>query len=108
MGSALLSASFFVNAGKTNNAIIDQLMVDEEYGMVFIRAIGDTENQPECSGNGQWSYVLPLNSEIQKGTMTSFLLSAYMGGKRIQLIGKNSCDTFSSIETLKRIEFVSQ
>ncbi len=109
-GAILASLSVAASAGKTSSAIIDQMMIDESYGgVIFIRAMGEAESQPECSGsNGQWDYVLPLKSELQKDTMTSFLLSAYMAGKRVQLIGNGTCDSFSSIETLRRVEFESQ
>lgn len=106
VGSILMSISIFVFGGKTSSAKIEQMMIDEDYGgLIFIRAVGEIQNAPECAANGQWSYVLPLNSELQKTTMTSFLLVAYTTGKAVQLIGKNSCNEFNSIETLKRIEF---
>ncbi len=109
VGAALVSLSTFVSAGKTSNAEIDRMMIDEAYGgLIFIRVDGATENMPECSTNGTWQYVLSLDTELQRETMTSFLLSAYIAGKKVQLIGKDVCDKFGSIETLKRIEFESQ
>lgn len=95
-------------AGQVASGKILQMMVNTQHStdMLFVRISGNLTGTPSCNINGAWQFVLPLDNELQKDTITSFLLSAYMSGKNIRLDGNNLCDTFSSIETLTRVEFL--
>ena len=102
----VMLASFQAVASDMKNATILKMMVDTANGdKIFIKASGDVATTPSCATNSSWQFVLPLNSELTKETMTSFLLSAHMAGKKVRLVGNNLCDTYNSIETLRRIEF---
>ncbi len=104
----IMMSAFSVNAGQVSNGKILRMMVNTQNSpeMIFIRVSGDLTNTPSCNINEMWQFVLPLSTEFQKDTITSFLLSAYMSGKSIRLDGNGACDTFSSIETLTRLEFI--
>jgi predicted small integral membrane protein len=95
-------------ASDMRHATIQKMMVDTTHGdRLFIRATGTAGSFPGCSTNGSWQYVLPLDTELKKDTMMSLILTAYVAGKEVRLIGKDLCDSFSTIETLRRIEFES-
>lgn len=99
------SMSFFVNAGEVRQATIEKMMIDSTHGeIVLIRVVGNGFNISTCSVNSTWQFVMPLTTEVQKGAMTSFLLSAYMAGKKVRLIGSGICEAFSGVETFNRIE----
>jgi len=102
----LLSASAF--SGQVTNGKILRIMVNTQVGtdMLFIQVSGDLTDSPMCSTNGVWQFVLPLSNELQKDTVTSFLLSAYMSGALVRIDGSGTCDTFGSIETMTRFEFL--
>lgn len=104
--SALILLGAQAAASDMRNATIQKMMVDTTHGdKIFIKAAGNIDSLPSCSTNGTWQYVLPLNTELQKDTMTSMLLSAYMAGKKVRLTGSGVCDSYGSIETLNRVEF---
>ncbi|EAQ64326.1 hypothetical protein MED121_04383 [Marinomonas sp. MED121] len=114
MRSGFIGVLFFLvssvlSAGETQQGIIDKMMVSTSHGnMVFVRVLGNEVNHPTCSDNLTWQFVMPQSEEIQKGVMTSFLLSAYMSGKKVRIIGSGDCLTYHGIETLTRIELESQ
>lgn len=94
-------------AGTMSRGQITKLMVDANHGdKIFVRVQGSVVDAPECSNNGAWQYVLPLDSELRRGAMMSFLLSAHIAGKQVRLDGKGVCDVYSTIETLTRVEFL--
>lgn len=107
LATLLLLLSSGVLAGSVSGTLITRLMVDRSQGeRIFIRIDGAVANSPSCNTNGTWQFVLPLTTEFEKDTITSLLLSAHMANKKVRLDGNNTCDSFSSIETLKRVEFV--
>lgn len=98
----------YAMASDIQNVKLERLMVDTAHGdKLFVKVSGAAPQGPECSINGTWQYVLALDTELKKGTMTSFLLSAYMSGSSDRLIGTDSCEVYGSIETLRRIEFLN-
>lgn len=103
----LLLITTQASAGQVARGKILKMMVNTVNSpMLFVRISGELSGTPSCNTNGTWQFVLPLGTEIEKNTMTSLLLSAYISGKEVRLDGNNTCDTFSSIETLTRFEFV--
>lgn len=102
----LVGLSIEAGASDMRNATIQKMMVDTHHGdKLFIKATGSVDSLPSCSINGTWQYLLPLDTELKKDTMTSLLLSAYMAGKKVRLTGSGQCDSYNTIETLRRIEF---
>jgi len=103
----IFSFSFSSLASDVQGVKILRLMVDTVHGdKLFVKIDKVAEDVPDCSTNGTWQYVLPLSGELQKDTITSFLLSAYMGELNIRIKGTSACDVYGSIETLSRVEFI--
>lgn len=103
-----LFVSSQVIAGQMASGKITKMMVNTEHTpeMLFVGVSESLTGTPSCNTNGTWQFVLPLTSELQKTTITSFLLAAHMNGQTVRLDGNNTCDTFSSVETLTRFQFV--
>ncbi|NRD72031.1 hypothetical protein HQQ94_01985 [Shewanella sp. VB17] len=103
---ALLTASSMSYATEIMNTKITMIMMDKKYAhQVYIKtSVPHESGAPECH-RSPWSYVLKMDSELGK-SMYSLLLSAYMFGKPINLIGNDTCAAHSSIgiEDLRRIE----
>lgn len=93
-------------ASSINNTQISMLMIDQGHGdKVFIRtSIAHQAGNPSCH-NSIWSFVLPLDTELQN-KMHAMLLAAQTSGKTINLKGYGStCNVHTGIETLQRIEY---
>ncbi len=97
------SAASYIN-GKVNSIAIDRAYTTDR---IFIQISGDKSNTPECHTNTSWSYVLPLESDLDK-TIFSMLLKAQASDDAVLLEGKSQasghCNVHGSIETLNYIK----
>jgi len=104
----IFSAS--LQASEIANTKITKLMIDKNHNLgmaVFIKTDGVANRTLGlgCHDNVSWDYVLDISEEYGK-QMYSMLLTARASQKDIKLVGVNqsTCDVYSNIETLRRVE----
>ncbi len=94
-----------IQAASLSNTKITTLMLDKNHGKaVFIETTTLPTTPISCHHSKRWSYVLPLESDLDKH-FYSMLLTAHAAGKTVNLDGVNgTCAVHDGIETLRRIE----
>lgn len=89
------------------NTEISKIMIDRGHGnLVFVKAEGSKAN-PSCHANSAWSFVMPLETDNDKA-MYSALLSAKVSGKKVTLIGSDSCEFYSGTSGSTGVETLIQ
>ena len=91
--------------GSVSGATITSLGFNNEIpNAVFISInIGKTNN-PACSTNTAWSFILPLTTTFEN-QMLAGLLAARATGTPVTLNGTGACSTYSNLETLFNVTY---
>ena len=100
-----LFASTFSLAGSMTNTTITRLeMAKSQENWILVDASG--AKSADCSATGGWEFSLKTDTDYGK-QMLSLLMSAYVAGKKVNLIGYSSpvCG-YSDIEELDKIRLV--
>jgi hypothetical protein len=92
------------SAGSQIGTITELYMGTDYGGMVFIAISGAKTNNPACSTNNTFSFVLPLTTALQS-QMYAALLAARATGAQVTLNANGLCDTYSGVETLVYITY---
>lgn len=105
LGLNFLSGSAF-GAGTALNTTIDAMMMDENYDTkMFIRMAGPVTGKATCSAHPSWDFVIETGTPFGV-QMYAILMNAYNKDLAISLLGKNTCDTYAGVETLRRIDLL--
>jgi len=100
----LAAFSALTNAAEVPAATVKRVMMDTQYGTkVFIQLDTDQSERALCHTSGGWHFVMDVADPIGK-EFYSMLLTLYASGKTGRFVGIDSCELFSNIETLGRIE----
>ncbi len=95
-----VSASASVQAGVQVGQII-QLEVRARDGLHFFFMSGTATDRPACAVNPYWM-IKDENSVIGKAQL-SMLLSAYMAGKSVTVVGSGACTRWSDGEDVDTV-----
>lgn len=77
--------SFAAFGSSTGFSKVTQLHMNRDTGqLVFIATDSATQEMISCHTRTTWSYVLPLENELDKA-MYSAILAAYVAGKKLSL-----------------------
>ena len=106
LAATCLTSAAFAGNGAAAGAEITGIGIDAQIGnMAFIGIRPNTKgNNPACSTNTGWSFVLPLNTPLQL-QMLAMLVSARANSQQITLAGSGLCDTYSDVETLVFVSY---
>ena len=104
--TALLLASMQpATAAGSVTSTIGKMMMDQNYDTkLFIKMTASISNPIGCSTHPSWDFVLDTSSEFG-WQLYAVLQNALNNSSQISVLGAGDCDTFSGIETLRRIEF---
>ena len=87
-------------AGSVDQARITKIAINKDLGpMLFIATDSAKVSNPACHTNGTWTFVLPLNDDIDQ-KMMAIILAARALQAPIALQGNGQCNVFGSVETL--------
>ena len=72
---------------------------------LFVKMSAAVSNPITCSTHPSWDFVLDTSTELG-WQMYAILQNAYNNGTQVSLLGAGDCDTYSGIETLRRIDLL--
>lgn len=102
----MLTTNSVCLANNVSNAKIKKIMMDQNYSTkVYIVLDKSQASLIACHSNSSWQYVVDTGTEFGK-QLYSILMILYTTGKSANFIGKNNCDVYFSIESLRRIELL--
>ena len=101
---ALLSSSVMANGSVEGT--VTKIAIDRVYNppRAFIVVDGAKTGSPACHVSSTWSFVLPLQSDVDRD-IYSMLLSAHATRRPLKLQGRGLCDIHTSVETMSYIEY---
>ena len=94
-------------AQSLNGVMISSLNIDRPLGELLFISTNVTPTPHGCHSDGNWNFVLPIATNIDKQIHAS-LLAAMMSGKKVDIEGSGECSTFPAIEGIKRIRVYGQ
>lgn len=99
-------SSCYCHADGAIEGAITELAIDRVYGeaKVFIQASGNKDSNPSCHTNSNWSFVLPLSTDLDRNIF-SMLLTARATQGTLRLQGRGLCDVHTGMETLSYIKY---
>lgn len=98
-----LSFSAFASSS-VDNTTITRVMIDQNYGsIIYVQVAGTLSNSPSCLTNNTWQYAFDASTTFGK-LMFSQVLAAYNSIKTVKIEGAGTCNNFSTVEDMRRIE----
>lgn len=91
---ALVFLPVSAQASAVNNAKLTQLITNS-VGAVFFTTNGERSGDPACDTMHRW--IIAANT-VQGQALASTVLSAYMAGRTVTVVGKGTCATWADSE----------
>jgi hypothetical protein len=91
-------------AGMVEEGKVIAIAFNSELGnFAFVRTDVAKNNVPACHTNANWTFVLPVGTEVGRN-MYSALLTAKAAGTKVRIGGSDTCSSFPSVEALTYVE----